>query len=33
MPVGERLQQANPFGMQQPSGDDKKDDHQQNFFD
>lgn len=26
MPVGERLQQANPFGMQQPSGDDKKDD-------
>ena len=26
MPVGERLQQANPFGMQQPSEDDKKDD-------
>lgn len=26
MPVGERLQQTNPFGMQQPSGDEKKDD-------
>ena len=33
MPVGERLQQATPFGMQQSSEDDKKDDHQKNFLD